>query len=298
MQLLIKDLNITYELNHEWIMQNCYIAGGACVSNATRQPIHDIDLYFKTKEARDFFIEKIDGGIFYISKKEDLWKSLVIYDSLLESKAINVGEECQYIGNLKISSSEEEIDNKKVVCYLFENDYKSYVIPKPLFDKQKWMFNNGYDYVLLERNHFEVDDSTFYGNKSITLKKNGLIYQFILRFYGDPKEMMEETYDFQHCKIAYDLAENKYIASEDTWKCLSRRELIYVNSYYPISSIKRLYKYAERGFKFTTDEFVKIVKDISKMNLDNKFIIEDQVIGYYEDFDYNDVFEEPKLWRG
>lgn len=59
MQLLIKDLNISDLINNQWIMDNCYIAGGACVSNATRQPIHDVDIYFKTKDARDLFIEQV-----------------------------------------------------------------------------------------------------------------------------------------------------------------------------------------------------------------------------------------------
>lgn len=27
MQLLIKDLNISYTINNQWIMDNCYIAG-------------------------------------------------------------------------------------------------------------------------------------------------------------------------------------------------------------------------------------------------------------------------------
>ncbi|MBV4307741.1 hypothetical protein KSZ74_22410, partial [Parabacteroides distasonis] len=86
--------------------------------------------------------------------------------------------------------------------YLIE-DYAGWIeIPEPLFQKQRWMFDNGYDYVLLERNHFEVNDKDFLGNKSITLKRNDMVYQFILRFYGDAQEMMDKTFDFQHCKIA------------------------------------------------------------------------------------------------
>ena len=286
MQLLIKDLNISDLINNQWIMDNCYIAGGACVSNATRQPIHDVDIYFKTKDARDLFIEQV-GDDKYITKTSNEWQALLMYDSLLTGKVIEVGDD-KCFDELKIKiSSDKRKDN---VIYIIE-DYAGWIeIPEPLFEKQRWMFDNGYDYVLLERNHFEVNGEDFLGNKSITLKRNDMVYQFILRFYGDAQEMMDKTFDFQHCKIAYDLATREYITTQETWEALSKRELHYVNSFYPVSSLKRLYKYAGRGFKWDNDEFVKIIRDIHKVDTDNKFVMEDQLIGYYEDFDYNDVF--------
>lgn len=288
MQLLIKDLNISYTINNQWIMDNCYIAGGACVSNATRQPIHDVDIYFKTKDARDLFIEQV-GDDKYITKTSNEWQALLMYDSLLTGKVIEVGND-KCFDELKIKiSSDKRKDN---VIYLIEADVSLIEVPEPLFRKQKWMFDNGYDYVLLERNHFEVDENGFIGNRSITLKRNDMVYQFILRFFGDPQEMMDKTFDFQHCKIAYDLAAREYITTQETWEALSKRELHYVNSFYPISSLKRLYKYGSRGFKWNNDEFVKIIRDIHKVDTDNKFVMEDQLIGYYEDFDYNDVFSD------
>ena len=256
MQLLIKDLNLSDTINNQWIMDNCYIAGGACVSNATRQPIHDVDIYFKTQDARDLFIEQ-------------------------------VGDD-KYFDELKIKISSYKA--KENIIYTVYTDVRQTEVPEPLFRKQRWMFDNGYDHVLLERNHFEVDENDFMGNKSITLKRNDMIYQFILRFFGDPQEMMDKTFDFQHCKIAYDLAAREYITTQETWEALSKRELHYVNSFYPVSSLKRLYKYGSRGFKWNNDEFVKIIRDIHKVDTNNKFVMEDQLIGYYEDFDYNDVF--------
>lgn len=288
MQLLIKDLNISYTINNQWIMDNCYIAGGACVSNATRQPIHDVDIYFKTKDARDLFIEQV-GDDKYITKTSNEWQALLMYDSLLTGKIIEVGND-KCFDELKIKiSSDKRKDN---VIYLIEADVSLIEVPEPLFRKQKWMFDNGYDYLLLERNHFEVDENGFMGNRSITLKRNDMVYQFILRFYGDPQEMMDKTFDFQHCKIAYDLATREYITTQETWEALSKRELHYVNSFYPVSSLKRLYKYGGRGFSWNNDEFVKIIRDIHKVDTDNKFVMEDQLIGYYEDFDYNDVFSD------
>lgn len=286
MQLLIKGLKVTEEIDEEWIKENCYIAGGCCVSHATRSSINDVDIYFKTKKARDKFIEEA-GGEKYISKEDELWKALNDYEELLKSNSIEFGDTKKY-GKIEIKTG--KINDIK--CFLVDDMKISFEI----FEKQKWLLENGYDYVLAERNHFEVENDTFLGNKSITIKMNDLTYQFILRFYGEPKQVMDETFDFQHCKIAYDLATDKYIASEETWECLSKREIKYVNSFYPVSSLKRLYKYASRGYKYSTNEFVKIIKDIRYVDTDNKFVLEDQVIGYYEDFDYNAVFINEQNW--
>ena len=286
MQLLIKDLNLSDTINNQWIMDNCYIAGGACVSNATRQPIHDVDIYFKTQDARNLFIEQI-GDNKYITKTSSVWQALLMYDSLLTGKAIEVGDDKHFN---ELGTEISSYKSKENIIYTVDTDVVQTEVPEPLFQKQKWMFDNGYDYLLLERNHFEVDENDFMGNKSITLKRNDMVYQFILRFFGDPQEMMDKTFDFQHCKIAYDLATREYISTQETWEALSKRELHYVNSFYPMSSLKRLYKYGGRGFKWNNDEFVKIIRDIHKVDTDNKFVMEDQLIGYYEDFDYNDVF--------
>lgn len=300
MELFFINFSINDKIDNEWIKNNCYVAGGACVSNFTRQPINDIDIYFKTKDARDYFINNFDDEDRYITKDSDVFKAMALYDEKLDRKEIELGEQLIF-NNVKVGSKSFKKDDKQYISYLITIKclYYDFEIPQQLFKKQKWMLENGYDFVLLERNHYDVNEDCFLGNKSITLKSNNgnekLTYQFILRFYGEPKKMMDETFDFQHCKIAYDLKERRYIASQETWECLSKREIKYVNSFYPISSLKRLYKYSKKGFYYNNDEFVKIIKDIKKVDVDNKFVLEDQLIGYYEDFDYNCVFKEIEL---
>lgn len=305
MQTLIRGLGLNENITEDWILNNCYIAGGACVSHVTRQKINDVDLYFKTKKARDYFINELysrrfDDGC-YIGKNSRQWKALIKLEKLVK-KGLKLGDEI-FLDELNysvgIDKNHENIlfywiqEAKEVVNGKPTSNFDCIELPVELFNKQKWMFGNGYDYVLMNRNHFEVDGSnTFLGNKSVTIKFNDLFYQFIIRFYGEPRKVMNETFDFQHCKIAFDLNTRKYIATDDTWHAITSKTILYVNSFYPISSLKRLYKYASRGFTYNTDTFVKIIKDIHKVDVDNKFVIEDQLIGYYEDFDYNIVFDQ------
>lgn len=55
MELLIKGLELTTTINEDWIRENCYIAGGACVSNFTRSPIHDVDIYISKQNKQEIF---------------------------------------------------------------------------------------------------------------------------------------------------------------------------------------------------------------------------------------------------
>lgn len=298
MELLIKNFAISKDIGEEWIRENCYIAGGACVSNFTGSKINDVDIYFKSKQALINFMEKTGYCESYFSKGDDIWNKVCDLASGKNVEEFQVGK-----NKYKILKNSKTISEQLVTIYEVSENYNVIAeISEPLLEKQKWLFKNGYLYVLKDKNHFEVENGVFLGNKSITIKRNTprgeMKYQFILRFYGSPKQVMNKTFDFQHCKIAYDLKNRKYIAEQKTFECLAKKEIVYVNSFYPISSIKRLFKYEKRGFKYSNDEFVKIIKDIHRVKVDNKFVIEDQIIGYYEDFDYNDVFgNEDTIFR-
>ena len=89
------------------------------------------------------FIEQV-GDDKYITKTSNEWQALLMYDSLLTGKVIEVGND-KCFDELKIKiSSDKRKDN---VIYLIEADVSLIEVPEPLFRKQKWMFDNGYDYV-------------------------------------------------------------------------------------------------------------------------------------------------------
>lgn len=215
-----------------------------------------------------------------------LWKALVEYVNKLNNKEIEVGTELK-LYNFELTSSIQTYSDDKDYIQI---DFSDFSVPVPLYEKQCWMFEHGYEYVLTERNYFEVKSGVFLGNKSVTFDEGDLKYQFIIRFSGVPQEMMNNTFDFQHCKIAYDLKTNEYIAEQATWEALSKKDLIYTNSYYPISSVKRYYKYKDRGYRGTEKTLLDILKSVKNVDFDNKFEVEDQLIGYYEDFNYDAVF--------
>lgn len=286
MQLLMKGFEVNSEINEAWIKENCYIAGGACVSHYNRTKINDVDIYFKTKDALQYFMHEFGYNEYYFEKDADDWKALVEYVDKINKKEIEIGTKLKLYDFELTSYLYKDLDDKEYTYIVFSD----FSVPLPLYEKQCWMFEHGYEYVLAERNYFQVKNGVYLGNKSVTFEENDLKYQFILRFVGEPQEMMDNTFDFQHCKIAYDLKTNEYIAEQATWEALSRKELVYTNSYYPVSSIKRYYKYKDRGYRISEKVLLDILKSIKNVDFDNKFEVEDQLIGYYEDFNYDAVF--------
>jgi len=55
--------------------------------------------------------------------------------------------------------------------------------------------------------------------------------------------------------------------------------LIYKGSLYPIASIFRMKKFLERGWRITAGEQLKIMWQISELNLKNRYILREQLTG-------------------
>jgi hypothetical protein len=100
--------------------------------------------------------------------------------------------------------------------------------------------------------------------------------QIILRFTGDVNEI-HKNYDFVHCTNCY--RDGKLTIRQDALLSIITKELRYIGSLYPVCSMFRLKKFIKRGWTITAGEMFKIAYDISKLNLDDINILEDQLTG-------------------
>lgn len=101
--------------------------------------------------------------------------------------------------------------------------------------------------------------------------------QIILRFIGKPEEI-HRSFDFVHATNYYTKSGGIVFNPEALEYTLSK-ELKYIGSLYPICSVFRIKKFIERGWTITAGEMLKIAYDISKLNLDDPKILEDQLVG-------------------
>lgn len=101
--------------------------------------------------------------------------------------------------------------------------------------------------------------------------------QIVLRFVGAP-ETIHQNYDFVHTTNWFTEA-GGLILRPEALEATMARELRYIGSRYPVCSMFRLKKFIKRGWTITAGEMVKIAYDISKLDLDDINVLQEQLTG-------------------
>ena len=106
--------------------------------------------------------------------------------------------------------------------------------------------------------------------------------QVVIRFAGTPS-VLHENFDFTHCKNhwcswkspgkALQLLKKPVICT------LNKRVHYSPGSLYPLASLFRTRKFIHRGWDVSLGEYLKIVYDIAKLDLNNPAVLQDQLIG-------------------
>lgn len=115
----------------------------------------------------------------------------------------------------------------------------------------------------------------FLSTNAITLSQR---IQIILRFYGEPDEI-HENYDFVHCTSFWSSWDNTLVLRPNALEALLSKELRYVGSKYPICSIIRLRKFIRRGWTINAGQILKMVMQVSELDLKNPAVLQDQLTG-------------------
>ncbi len=101
--------------------------------------------------------------------------------------------------------------------------------------------------------------------------------QIILRFCGD-NEAIHKNYDFVHA-TNYFTFKDGLVTNKGALESLLTRQLKYQGSLYPLTSILRMKKFVKRNWNINAGEVLKIMFQISELDLHDPNILEDQLIG-------------------
>ena len=101
--------------------------------------------------------------------------------------------------------------------------------------------------------------------------------QIVLRFVGNAEEI-HKNYDFVHATNYY-TTKAGLVLHQAALESLMSRELKYVGSLYPVCSVFRIKKFINRGWTITAGETLKILFDVSNLDLKNIDVLEDQLTG-------------------
>ncbi len=101
--------------------------------------------------------------------------------------------------------------------------------------------------------------------------------QIVLRFTGEAKEI-HENYDFLHATNYY-TKEEGLVLNQKALESILTRQLMYQGSKYPLTSIIRVRKFIKRQWNITAGELLKIMFQVSELDLKNPNVLEEQLIG-------------------
>lgn len=115
----------------------------------------------------------------------------------------------------------------------------------------------------------------FISSNAITLSDK---IQIVVRFYGEP-EQIHDTFDFIHTKAYFDLSGIGLVIPKEVYECVTNKTLKYTGSKYPVCSIFRIRKFIKRGWHINAGQLLKMCLQISKLDLEDINVLEDQLIG-------------------
>jgi hypothetical protein len=242
------------------VRRDLIVTGGCIASMLLKEDVNDYDIYFKTKET----CYKI--AQYYISKILPIYKN-AISDSKIEvidSKNIpykeyadDTEDACKWAFFKK---GLERTDEDRVKIYIPHIGYwrRSDDLPDENQEELK------YAPVYLSENAISLSDKV----------------QLVIRFFGDV-EQIHTNYDFVHATNYFHYAEDKpkLVCNVNALQALLTKELIYIGSKYPLTSVIRTKKFIGRGFSINAGTYLKILWQVAELDLKDPVTLQEQLIG-------------------
>jgi hypothetical protein len=180
------------------------------------------------------------------------------------------------------------------------NDYKKYIFTEEAFNNYQSFFasqlrnlqpNQIKLFVGMEEKGggLRIDPLKYVKNEDGTVKKYQVAFlspnavsltddiQIVIRFHGSP-EQIHKTFDFIHA-TNYFTFKDGLVTNNKALLSLLSKQLSYQGSLYPLTSIIRSRKFIKRNWNIGAGEYLKIMFQISLLDLTNLDILEEQLIG-------------------
>ena len=245
---------ITDERVKKLVQQNSILTGGSICSLLLNEPVNDFDFYFKDKETTKAVAE------YYVN----LFKSKRRSGSGINIEVKELEDRIKIFIKSAGVTSETETNNYQYFEGVTDSNpdlTSEYVSDlNSVFNKNKK--ENVYLPIFLSCNAITLSDDV----------------QLVVRFFGDP-ETIHQNYDFVHCMNYWESNTRKIVTKHAALEAILGRELKYVGSLYPIASLFRIRKFIKRGWHITAGQMLKIAMQVSKLDLTNFNVLEEQLIG-------------------
>jgi acyl carrier protein len=278
---------ITDESLREDVKENTIITGGAIVSLLMNETPKDYDVYFTNKDTckkvSEYYVKLwndkhgirtnkighknyalvLDGGL-------DIYKQL---DDLGYTKEMVDAWNSHMIRNL-------EEDRIKIII---RSDGVAAEDPETL----EQPFEDVYDVLdsadqLPESELEKTEDEPIEKYRPVFLSPNAITLsdkiQIVIRFHGNA-ESIHENYDFIHCTNYWTSDNGALVLQQPALESILAKHLIYNGSKYPVCSVIRMRKFIRRGWHINAGQILKMLFQVSELDLTDIAVLEDQLIG-------------------
>lgn len=227
------------------VKRNTIITGGCIASMLLGEKINDFDLYFTNKETA------LAVGKYYVEKFTAAtgWPMMIEENDDRVRIVTASGHRGETAGDVAV------LDDAGAIEEAYED----------LNDRALETESEG------EATYRPV----FMSTNAITLSDK---VQLVLRFFGDANTI-HENYDFVHCTNYWTSADGQLTLRQPALESLLCKELRYVGSKYPVCSVIRLRKFIKRGWVINAGQMLKMMMQISELNLTDPKVLEDQLTG-------------------
>jgi len=224
------------------VKDNILVSGGSITSMLLNEPVNDYDIYIQNM---------------------DVLVRLANY--YCPGKVLDGRKKAEYLSRYTDTVFDGEIE--------VDNNAQEYVRFKTLKENQVKLNISS----IGER--FEVKEDEKY--KKVFLSQNAISLsddiQIVLRFNGSAEEI-HKTFDFIHA-TNYFTFEEGLVTNIKALECVITKELRYQGRFYPLTSIIRMKKFLNRNWKINAGEILKIMFQISQLDLTDIEVLEEQLIG-------------------
>lgn len=230
------------------VKSNILVSGGSITSMLLNEPVNDYDVYIK-----------------------DVNVLLSLVEYYTKSHPIQI---------LKGWEKEKLMEGYNKGILQHEPDYKNQFIiaVNNLKDDQIKLFIESKGLLIVNENSTEEENLKYipkcFSPNAISFSNK---IQLVCRFHGDDIAI-HKTFDFMHA-TNYFTFEKGLVTNKEALESIITKQLKYQGSLYPVTSIIRMKKFIKRGWNINAGEMLKIMLQISELDLSNADTLEEQLIG-------------------
>lgn len=273
------------------VKKNTIITGGAIASLLLKEKVKDYDIYFRNKETTlavaNYYVKKFNelngkkvnklghkNEAFVLDgERVSMWKDKLIKLNEIAPGYENQGDTVSHMitntpsDRVKIIVRSDGVaaEDPTVLEQPFEDVYDVLTDADQLSEEELEKIDN-------EKGKYRP---VFLSSNAITLSAK---VQIVIRFYGEPNQI-HENYDFVHCTNFWSSWDNKLELKPEALESLLTKQLKYVGSKYPLCSVIRTRKFIHRGFHINAGQYLKMLFQVSQLNLSDINVLEDQLVG-------------------